>query len=209
VNISEPADVALTPTAAAVFRTLAGTTGGLAGREVARLSGVSPSRVVDILRAAEERGLVTSEHHGNVKINRLNRQHLAADAVIALVSMRRRMIDLLAEEVSSWAAVPVHASLYGSAARGDGSVRSDLDVLLVRADDADDDLWEAQLYRSGQRLQAATGNAVSWLTMTPADLARVQRENEAIVEEWGRDAVHLAGGKLPTTLRNAVKARPV
>jgi len=43
-------------------------------------------------------------------------------------------LQVLAEEVGAWSTPPVHASLYGSAARGDGTTVSDLDLLVVRPD---------------------------------------------------------------------------
>jgi hypothetical protein len=96
------------------------------------------------------------------KLCRLNRAHLAAAAVVELVQLRGRMLELLRREIASWAVAPEHASLFGSAARGDGDTSSDLDILDIlvirptgRAED--DPTWGEQLVTSGQRVHAATG----------------------------------------------------
>ena len=56
----------------------------------------------------------------------------------------------------------MHASLFGSAARGDGNTNSDLDLLLVRPKGEPEEDWEEQKYTSGVRLRAKIGNHVSW-----------------------------------------------
>jgi hypothetical protein len=133
----------------------------------------------------------------------LNRVHLAAEPLLALVGLRGRLHDFLRAEISGWRRQPVHASLFGSGARGDGDTRSDLDLLVVRPDHGRHDDWEDQFYSSGQRILAATGNQVSWLVTTPADIARAVQAAEPIVAEWRRDAVHLVGRRLEPLLRGA------
>jgi hypothetical protein len=97
----------------------------------------------------------------------------------------------------------VHASLFGSAARGDGGLTSDLDILLIHPDDHEDPRWAHQLSTSGERLRRSTGNSVSWFDLGMADLTRSVRTEEPIVHEWRRDAVRLAGTDLARLLRQA------
>lgn len=202
MNVAEPADLALPSAQAAVLRVLAGTTAGLSVREVARLSEVAPSRVSTVVRHASDRGLVVTERHRGTLICQLNREHLAADAIIALVTLRGRILDLLSAEISAWKRPPRHASLFGSAARGDGSIDSDLDVLLVprSAQDRDTDAWDAQLYDTAQRVQRATGNSAAWLVLTLDELAAAKRNREQIIPELERDTITLAGSSLGQAL---------
>ena len=147
--------------------------------------------------------MVLVDERGAGRLCRLNRDHLAADALVALVGLRARMIEFLRGEVAGWRRRPVHASLFGSAARGDGTTRSDLDLLIVRPDDGDDDAWDEQLFGSGERIFAATGNRAAWFVTTPADLRGALEAGEPIVGEWRRDAIHLAGRRLDRLLRAA------
>ena len=172
-------------------------------RQVARVAGVSPNRAGQVLAHLAEHGLVVVEEMGAARWCRLNRSHLAADAVLALVELRGRLIDFLRDEIGSWATPPVHASLFGSAARGDGTTGSDLDVLVISDARGADERWDAQLYDSGQRILAATGNRPAWFSITLEDLDRAVAAAEPLVAEWQRGGVHLAGRRLKGLLRGA------
>jgi predicted nucleotidyltransferase len=189
-----------------VLRVLIGTDAPLGVREVARAAEVSANRASQVLAQLAGHGLVFVDEHGAGRLCRLNRAHLAVDALIALVGLRGRMIDLLRQEVRSWPQPALHASLFGSAARGDGDSASDLDLLVVRPGPRkgdDDEGWEEQVSDSGERIFAATGNRASWFVTTPADLRRAIEAGEPIVGEWRRDAIHLAGRRLEQLLREA------
>lgn len=203
MNVADPATVVLTPGMAAVLRVLTGADAVFTVRQLARLADVSHARAADVVNRLAEHGLVLVEHHGPSKLCRLNGDHLAARAVIELTQMRSRLLELLGEVLGEWAIAPVHASLYGSAARGDGDTASDLDVLLVRPPglEADDPGWADQLLSGGERLWRATGNRVAWFDVSEADLARAVRGGEPIVDQWRRDAMRLTGRDLRGLLR--------
>jgi predicted nucleotidyltransferase len=204
MDLSRPGRVALPPGTEAVLRALAGTDSGLGVREVARIAGVSPNRASQVLSELADHGVVLTRRQGSGRLCRLNRAHLATDALLAIAGLRARLVDFLREEVGAWERRPVHVSLFGSAARGDGGTDSDLDLLVVRRTGsraADDELWDAQLFDSGERIMAATGNEASWFVVTPEDLERAVRGREPVVNEWRRDGLHLAGQRLATLLR--------
>jgi predicted nucleotidyltransferase len=204
MDLSEPATVVMPPGTAAVLRALAGTERALTMRQLARIAGVSHQRTGQVIERLAAHGLVLTEAQGPSLLCRLNRDHLAAPAVAALAQLRTALLKTLVDEIGSWERAPVHASLFGSAARGDGDLTSDLDVLLVRPDDHDaDPRWADQLSTSGERLRQVTGNAVSWFDLGIADLTRAVQGQEPIVQEWQRDAVRLAGTDLPRLLRQA------
>jgi predicted nucleotidyltransferase len=206
VDVGRPAAVVLPYGKEAVLRVLIGTDAPLGVREVARVAGVSANRASQVLSELAELGLVLVEEHGSGRLCRLNRGHLAVDPLIALVDLRGRMIDFLRRELHSWGQAVVHASLFGSAARGDGDTGSDLDLLVVRPDpqtDDEDEAREEQLFESGERIFAATGNRAAWFVTTPADLRRAVRAGEPILAEWRRDAIHLVGRRLERLLREA------
>lgn len=205
MDLGRPAAIVVPPGTEAVLRVLIGTDAPLGVRELARVAGVSANRASQVLSELAEHGVVLVEEHGSGRLCRLNRAHLAVDALVAVVELRGRMFDFLRHEIRSWGVRPVHASLFGSAARGDGHTRSDLDLLVVRPDghNADDEAWEEQLFEGGERIRAATGNRAAWFVTTPADLRRAVEAGEPIVGEWRRDAVHLTGRRLQALLREA------
>lgn len=190
----------------AVLRVLAGRDAPLGVRAVARLAGVSANRASQVLADLAEHGLVLVEEHGAGRLCRLNRAHLAAEPLLTLVGLRGRLLEFLRSEVGSWPRRPLHVSLFGSAARGDGATGSDLDLLVIRTEprnDAEAERWDQQLFDSGERIFAATGNRAAWLVTSPADLRRAVDAREPIVAEWRRDAIHLAGRRLDALLREA------
>ena len=204
MDLSEPATVVIPPGTAAVIRALAGTDLAMTMRQLARIAGVSHQRAGQVIERLAAHGLVLTEAQGPSLLCRFNRDHLAAPAVAALAQLRATLLKTLADEIVSWDRVPVHASLFGSAARGDGGLTSDLDILLIHPDDHDGDPgWAHQLLTSGERLRRSTGNTVSWFDLGMADLTRAVRTEEPIVHEWRRDAVRLAGTDLPRLLRDA------
>ncbi len=78
-----------------------------------------------------EQGLVTATQMGRNLVHELNRDHVAAPAAALLADLRLELWKRLRDTLSGWAEKPVHAAVFGSAARGDGGPDSDIDLLLV------------------------------------------------------------------------------
>ena len=76
-----------------------------------------------------EQGLVTATQMGRNLVHELNRDHVAAPAAALLADLRLELWKRLRETLSGWAEKPVHAAVFGSAARGDGGPDSDIDLL--------------------------------------------------------------------------------
>lgn len=206
VDLGRPASVTMPAGTEAVLRVLAGIEAPLGVREISRLAGVSANRASQVLSELAAHGLVLVDEHGVGRLCRLNRAHLAAEPLLALIGLRGRLFEFLRAEVESWPRRPLHVSLFGSAARGDGSTDSDLDLLVVRAEprsDADAERWEQQLFVSRERIFGATGNLASWMVTSPAGLRRGVEAREPILGEWRRDGIHLAGRRLDALLRDA------
>jgi hypothetical protein len=78
-----------------------------------------------------EQGIVRATLMGRNQVHELNRDHVAADAAVMLADLRPRLWDKFRSEFATWKVRPLYASTFGSAARGDGDVSSDIDVFLV------------------------------------------------------------------------------
>jgi predicted nucleotidyltransferase len=179
-----------------VLRVLAGTTRGLTGREVARLTGRSShSGVLAVLNTLSEHGLVDRFELNRAYLFSLNRKHLAAPVVEALVSLRRTFFTQMRETMGRWPIQPHHASLFGSAARGDGDAHSDIDILVVRpaAVPDDDAQWRQQISDFETWALERTGNQPRILERSENELAGLRREQPPLLQELRADAVHLAG----------------
>jgi hypothetical protein len=207
VDLQDPARVVMAPATSAVLRVLVrAPEARFTMRQLAEVAGVSHNAAQTVVHRLAEHGLVLTEPAGRAVLCSFNRAHLAADAVAALVTLRARLLEILADEIAAWPVAAVHASLYGSGARGDGSTKSDLDLLVVRPDSLDADgeeAWEGQLGASAVRVRQATGNPVNYLDASAVGLQQAVRSGEPIVSSWRQDAVHLFGQRLDVLLRAA------
>src|SRR5437764_8078449 len=136
MNLSRPWALIRSPIDIEVLLVLRGITRPLTGREVARLvrAGSQPAVNAALRRLAEE-GLVQAEEAGNAYLYTFNREHLAAPAVELLADIWTELERRLRDEVAGWQVAPVHVSIFGSAARGDGDTASDIDIFVIRPRD--------------------------------------------------------------------------
>jgi hypothetical protein len=179
-----------------VLRVLAATTLGLTGRQVALLTGrTSHSGVIKVLDRLVKQGLVDRVELNRTYLFSLNRDHLAASAVESLMELRSKLIDQTRSVAAAWTVQPVHLSMFGSAARGDGNSESDIDLFAVRAAVVPDDdgAWREQVEDLGRRVERWTGNPATVMEVSEAALGRFAAEGRPILSELRADGVLLAG----------------
>jgi predicted nucleotidyltransferase len=80
-----------------------------------------------------EQGIVRATEMGRNRVHELNREHVAAPIAEALAGLRLALWKRFRSTLGAWNPKPTYGCVFGSAARGDGDVRSDIDLLLVRA----------------------------------------------------------------------------
>lgn len=161
-----------------VLSVLAGTSRALSARDVARLvSRGSWSGVRKTLHRLAAQGVVHREEVGNVQLYTLNRQHLAAPAIELLTDLRGELIRRLTESVHAWTISPRHASIFGSAARADGGLESDIDLFVVRPAKvkAENSTWRQQLDALALAVHDWTGNHAAISEVGAAEMATVAR----------------------------------
>lgn len=196
MNLSRPWALIRSPVDFDILLVLRGTTRPLTGRDVARLvrEGSQPTVNACLRRLAEE-GLVRVEEAGNAYLYTLNREHLGAPAIEVIADIRSELERRLRTEIAAWEIAPAHASIFGSAARGDGDTRSDIDIFVVRPRrmPEEDAGWRGQLERLIDQVYAWTGNHAALAEVSATELPRLRRERPPVVTELRRDAITLAG----------------
>ncbi len=175
---------------------LAGTTAPLTGRQIARLArrGTSPSVSAALDRLVEQ-GLVHRQVAGRAYLHTLNRDHVAAPLAEALADLRAELLRRLREALGGWEPAPLHASMFGSSARGDGDASSDIDLLLIRPEgvDEEDETWRTQVDALSESVLAWTGNHAGITELGEADVAELRRTPPPILEHLRADGIDLAG----------------
>ena len=185
-----------------VLVALAGTTRPLTGRRVAELVGHSQRGVLTVLDRLVEHGLVLRTAAGRALMHELNRDHLAAPAVELLAGMRAELVGRLREAFADWKVAPVHASIFGSAARGDGNTRSDVDLFVVRPASVDEEaaVWRSQVDGLIADVHSWTGNHAAIIEQAEPDLKRLQRSKPPVLKNLRRDGIDLVGTSLREVL---------
>jgi hypothetical protein len=168
----------------------------LSGRQVAELAGgaVGVTRTAKILAELARAGIVNAEARPPAVIYSLNDDHLAATAIRELCGMSEVLVDRLRSELAEWDVPAAGAWLFGSAARRDGGLDSDIDVLVVQpAGAVEESVWETQILDLGGRIQRWTGNAAAVIDYSEAEIAQLVAAGEELPEAVRHDGVHLAG----------------
>lgn len=197
MNLSHPHTAVAPSLDSEVLVVLAGTTRPLKGREISRLAGRgSWSGIYDALQRLVAQGIVEQQEAAPVTLYTLTREHVAAPAIDVLANLRRELERRITDDIAAWTIAPFHASLFGSAARGDGGIASDTDIFIVRPTKVRDDepVWCSQLDALAGRIHRWSGNRGNIAEIGQRDLARLRREQPPIVANLRADAVTLFGG---------------
>lgn len=205
MNVAKPFAALSDSVDADVLVALAGSTLPRSGREVARRAGRSNTGVQHVLDRLVEHGLVDRMEVGRTYLYTLNWDHLLASAVEQMAEAQSELIIRLREVIGAWEVPALHASLFGSAARGDGDVDSDIDLFIVRSEqtDAVDFVWRQQVDELADAVKSWTGNNAGITELSEHELSRLRIEQPLLVEDLRRDAVDLVGASTRALLRQA------
>ncbi|MEV0288905.1 nucleotidyltransferase domain-containing protein [Kribbella sp. NPDC050820] len=156
--------------------------------------------VRNALHRLAETGLVDATAVGPSVQYTLNREHVAAAAVLELTSLRPRLFDRFRASIDAWAIKPEHASIFGSAARGDGNLDSDIDLLIVHRFDKPSAAWEEQLSELSSQALRWSGNYLQTYVLSTDGLLAHLEAAEPIVDDWKRDGVRIHGPEIRTLI---------
>lgn len=177
-----------------VLVTLAGSTRPRTGREISRLTGRSKTGVQAVLDRLVGHGLVDRQAAGEARIYTLNREHILAPVVEQMADARPELIRRLQGAIGSWDVAPVHASVFGSFARGDGDVDSDIDLFIVRPDGVnEEETWRGQLDELADVVRRWTGNHAAIAEVSAMEIPRLLAEQPPVLNALKDDVVELAG----------------
>lgn len=161
----------------------------------------SRSGVRKTLLRLVEQGIVQQQKIGTQYSYRLNRDHLAAAAVLELSNIFPVYLDRLRKALKTWRVAPVFAALFGSAATGAMRADSDIDVFLVRPDATTDDesqqdVWNTQVAELESLSSSWTGNDTRVLDLLEADVQRGFETGDHVLRDIRDDGIVLVGPPL-------------
>jgi predicted nucleotidyltransferase len=195
VDLSRPARTVVPTLAAEVLVALARSTMPMTGRQVHGLipGAASQKGVWLVLRHLIDSGLVDNTPAGRATLYRLNREHVGADAVLALVDLRGKLFQRIRQHMNAWTIQPLAAAVFGSAARGDGNLESDIDLFVVRPAeiDGDESPWSDDVAALQHKVRCWSGNPCSLVQASPEQVQAMIEREEPIVTNLREDAVSL------------------
>lgn len=163
------------------------------GRELAAQAAVPSAtarRIIDDLAAA---GLVHLQPTGRAIGVTLNRRHLAVPALEQLVALRAGLIERLRAAISEWSEPAAAGWLFGSAARGDGDRRSDVDIVVV-ARRKPSPVWDEQIGALDRLVSDITGNTAQVIDYTSARFRELVKSGNPLVRSLRVEGIELADG---------------
>lgn len=184
-----------------MLEVLAATESSMGVTQVARLAarGTRSGHQL-VLDRLVEHGLVVADPTNRGFVYRLNREHLLAPAVLSAVGARQVLFEHLRRAVVRFE--PIHASVFGSVARGEGHAQSDIDLLVVMPEgyEGDEARWHEQLRELESRVLGWTGNRLEVLAFSVEQLRNVAAHGEPIVTSLLEESLTLAGPDLRSLL---------
>ncbi|QEO13807.1 nucleotidyltransferase domain-containing protein [Agromyces intestinalis] len=161
--------------------------------QLARLTGKSYTGVKLSLRRLVSQGTVLESHVGAKSLYRFNADHILAPAIGEIVSAKSRFLERVATQIrTDFTYAPMFAALFGSASRDDMTPESDIDLFLVRPDDADAAEFDDEASELALAITRLTGNDARMLVYGLDEIAEGP-EAHPVLAEIARDGVMLAG----------------
>jgi predicted nucleotidyltransferase len=186
----------VTPTVdGAVLGVLAGASADFTPPEVRRLlDKYSVDGVRKALVRLTEQGVVLRHGPRSASLYRLNRDHLAAAAIIELSRAKERLLERLETQVEGWSSACDFGAIFGSAARGTMRADSDIDLFVVRARGvADDTAWTEQLLSLAGDVHSWTGNDARILDYGADELGGGLATSDPVLSAVRREGLRFAG----------------
>lgn len=188
-------------TEAGALRVLARAAEPVSMREVARRAQASPSSTRRALQRLAHAGLVLARPSSHAVLFSANRDHLLWRPVEEILSAPARFEAELIDLVNRTGEA-VTLAVFGSVARGEATIDSDVDLLLLTSEDsaADmDDLVDALT----ELVQRRTGNAAQIVTLTQRQLNLMVAGDDPLIASLIADARTLAGPPLAGAIARA------
>lgn len=196
MNLGNPADLALGDVPARLLNALSNSRSSLSIRQLARATGVSVASTQHWITHWVQRGLIDQQVAGRALMCSINQDHFLAPSLIALASARELIIQRILVELRSWDPSPLTVTAFGSFARGDGNVTSDIDLLVLRRNDLDRAQWDEQLDNSSYELTRVFGNSVQWIDYSVETWREMVTNDDPLVSTVVADGVHIFGEHL-------------
>ncbi len=198
MDFLHPVQAVIPGTQGRVLAVLAETSAELNLRTVARLASVSLAQTSRVLPGLVELGLVDRREVPPSSLFRLNRENVAAQVVIELARSHDTALERMGTAARELPIPPGSVIVFGSFARREADSESDIDAVIVRPDDIDDDddMWAAGVEEWRRSARAITGNPVEVIEIGRAAASEKLSGRSQLWRDVARDGVVVQGATL-------------
>jgi predicted nucleotidyltransferase len=179
----------------AVFRVLNRYAIGLSGREVSRLVGMSPKNCLITLSSLENLRMVNRTRGGRDHLFTLNREHyLVSDVILPLLQAEKEYFDKIASFIKSKLKNKyVSLIVFGSVARKEETIESDLDMCIVLENARLKPAVEEIVFDIGFKAYKRFGVSLSSIYFSKKEFTRRARQNKAPVNNIVKEGKVISG----------------
>jgi predicted nucleotidyltransferase len=137
-----------------------------------------------------EQGMLLRRLTGRGYAFAFNGDHLLAAAVRQIAQAKSELLSRMSFEISEWQIQPIVVTLFGSAARNEMSIDSDIDVLIVVPDGVVDGVVEELVSDFAAHVTLWTGNDLRTLVYRDSEV-----QPAAIFDSIVADGIPIAGDR--------------
>lgn len=199
MDFQRPVEAIVPDAQGRILATLARTTQELNLTTLAQLSGVSLAHVARIVPRLVELGLVERREVPPVVLVNLVPEHLASRTILALADVRHEFLNELSDSAARLDPAPINVTLFGSFARGDDHATSDIDVVVVRPEqfDEDDPRWSESIAGWESNVRRISGNAVNRIEVRESEVRTLIKSRRSLWQAVRREGIAVFGTPLP------------
>lgn len=182
----------------AVMRALRNYVVGVSGNEAARLAGLTPKNCLITLTALEELGVVIRIRGSREHLFSLNRDHfLVSEVVLPMLSSEKKYVELLSAEITkALKKYSISVFLFGSVARDEETIESDMDICVVYKNAVSKKNIEGIISELRVKLNKKYGVSLAPFYISNSEFIKRAKSKKPPVADVIKDGKHLCGEKL-------------
>ena len=179
----------------AVLRAMQDSKIGLSGREIARLAGISPKACLQALTNLENLSIVFRQRGGRDHFFSLNREHLLVkEGILTLLDIERDYLKLLSKKIIRDTSKHSESIiLFGSVARKEESIESDIDICFVHSDTSHREMISKKIEELSSLIKRQYGATISPFFISLKGFKRKAKLNHLPVNEILKNGIVLYG----------------
>lgn len=179
----------------AVLRVLLGVSVPLNASQIATHARLTRPAVASVLEDLGAMGIVRSSSAGQANIHQLERRNLYVERLIEPLFAAEQQLpgDLESDLRTAFEDETESIVLFGSYARGEQEIGSDIDVVFVASDATGKQALDRRLQSYAQEFRTRYGASLSEITYEAREANALWRTAPAFLESLRRDAVVVSG----------------